>query len=105
MTIYKLFRKWTATMVGRYVRGQQVEGCEIVIEDDCDEVHVFLVTRFRENPVTNRSPEHNLLEQIFNEIPPTAHTKCLTWKQACRIMRGKVEPEWVLEDELVEQEA
>ncbi len=104
--IYSLFLAWANRMVGAYVRSQRVEYCEMSIDTiDPAKSRVFLIVLFRENPVTNESPEQNMLQRVFSEIPNSAHTAALTAKEATGILRGDREVEaWYLDDELVRME-
>jgi len=93
----KLFRK---TFVGQEVRRQIVQDVEIAADTMGGDIRYFARVFFRENPPTGESPEQDMLQRIFNTIPPYADILCSSWRTLKRVIAGKCpEAYWRLEDE------
>lgn len=101
----ELFKLWSSRMIGSRIREQLVEDCELLVDncpfpDGTAGPRLFLTVVFKEPPVDNVSPEHNLLQRVFSEVPKYASSPALTVEQALTIMAGKADPpSWYLEDE------
>ena len=95
----EIFRK---NFVGKEIRRQVVEFVEIIADTNGHggAVRYFAVVVFRENPPTNESPEMNVLQGVFSEIPPFADVLCSSWPEVQRLISGQCpEAQWRLEDE------
>lgn len=98
--------RFRATMVGQYVRGQKVDGVELLIDDNSPgrKWRYFLHVVFQENPhEPGASEEMNLIRSVFSEIPTYAVIRVddidelklrLIGYKAC------LAEEWRLEDEV-----
>jgi len=99
MTFDEAIRAFRQRFAGQVVRAQMVEDVEISAETYGDEVRYFARLFFRENPPTNQSPERNLLERVFSEIPPCADELCSSWEDLVAVVTGEKPADWRLEDE------
>lgn len=106
MNVDKEMRRWRKRMAGRCVRGQYVEDVELTVDtlgaDGSPRWLLRLI--FRENPVAG-SPEKRLLLRVFSDIPGDCWCRAWDEREAVRIMRGKVDPVWYLEDETADEVA
>lgn len=107
MTPYKGFEKdvlaFNRRVVGTLIRHQRVMAVEITIDTLDEPCRWFIRVLFQENPVQDISPEHNMLERIFSEIPDHAWCKPKDASELRAILRGKKAPAWVLSDEMPDQ--
>lgn len=103
MCFVTLLRAFQARMHGTTVRGQIVDGIELIVELNGPEPEpqIYLLAVFKENPPSGESEERNLLERVFNEIPPHATFRCEDEQHLRHVLMGEaVPPEaWRLEDE------
>ncbi len=101
MNASRVIRRFQRNYTGRRIRSQFVELVGIYIEvQPGGAIRYFPQVRFRENPPTNESPEKNMLQRVFSEIPPCADLMCLSWRELVRVVR-RYQPDlpWRLEDE------
>lgn len=92
------FRRRTA---GRIVRGQRVTGVELTADMMGPDfpVRFFLRVIFAEKPVSDISPEHNALQRVFDQTPRDAFAPIGSERELRRVLAGKIEPRWFLDDE------
>jgi hypothetical protein len=85
------------------VRGQYVEDVEITVDTLGKDgaPRWFLRLIFRENPASG-TPEEQLLQRVFSDIPKDCFCRAKDESEAVRIMRGRIGPVWYLEDEIAE---
>ena len=104
MNIDKAMKRFHRQFYGQFIRAQIVQDVEIVVDTIGGRLRYFARVYFRENPPTNESPEKNMLQVIFNEIPPYADVICYSWRELVKIISGKrPELHWRLEDEIRSQ--
>ena len=100
MNINKATKRFYRQFSGQLISAQIVQDVEISVDTIGGKLRYFARVFFRENPPTNESPEKNLLERVFSEIPPCADVICYSWRELVKIISGKrPELHWRLEDE------
>lgn len=101
MNITEAIETFRKNYIGTTVRAQVVECVEITVEVfGNDAPRWFLRAIFRENPASGDSPENDLLQRIYSDIPRSAFILCKSWDDAVRIItREDTETIWRLEDE------
>ena len=91
-------------VVGTHIRGQEVEAVSMEIERDPGyKPRYFLKVYFRENPPEHKSPEQDMLQRVFSEIPSHASCRFSSVREMRRVMLGKQEGVWILEDESMKE--
>jgi len=100
----KAIEDYRKQIVGLTIRGQKVEDIEIVFDTlgKDHSLRIFLNVLFQQNPVSNRSKEHNLLERVFSEIPSSAMLRHFTSiEQLLNVFKyNPLELDWILDDEV-----
>lgn len=99
MNIERAIKRFRRRFVGQQLRGQIVEDVEIAVETLDDDLRWYIRVYFRENPPTGCSPEQDLLERVFSDIPKYAYADCRCWREVCRVVSRRHVPDWRLEDE------
>ena len=99
-----LLRAFQERMRGKTLRGQIVDGVELIIElnGELPEPQIYLLAVFKENPPSGQSEERNLLERVFSEIPAHATLKLDDESQLLAVLTGDELVDslaWKLEDE------
>lgn len=88
---------------GAVVRGQVVEHAELVIDTLDRGVPRYIISLvFQENPPTNESPEMNMLQRVFSEIPKGAYITTSDAQEAHDILLSDASDsrfQWRLDDE------
>lgn len=106
MSFVDKFEEWSKKMIGRTVRGQQVEHCEMTVDTFNGPGHpirIILGVVFRENPPTNESKEKNLLQRVFSTITSGARLEPVTQDQLDSVFASEIPDEdWFLDDEISE---
>lgn len=104
MLSFPLLKAFQARLRGTTLRGQIVDGVELIVELNGPEPEpqIFLLAVFRENPPSGESPERDCLERVFSEIPAHARLKCASEHELRAVLMGDVsvpDAAWKLEDE------
>ena len=101
MNLVRRIEKYHRAVVGQVIRGQVVEHVEVVIDTNGKGagIRCFVHVYFRENPTTEESPEKNLLQRVFNDVPKYATSGMLSRRELLAILRSRRQPAWKLEDE------
>ncbi|MDD4888901.1 MAG: hypothetical protein PHU85_03150 [Phycisphaerae bacterium] len=101
MNLTKELRRYRDRVGGTLIRGQIVAGVELTADMLGADfpVRFFLHVVFTEKPVSNISPEHNLLQRVLDPTPREAFCVCRSERELLMVLRGKREPRWFLEDE------
>jgi len=100
MNMERILRRFRTAYVGRHIRSQIVEHVGLEICDYGDETHYFVRVYFGENPPAGDSPETDMLQRVFSEIPPSADMLCKSWSGAVSVMkRHQPDLPWLLYDE------
>ena len=97
----QVIKQFRDNYIGKFVRGQMVEEVGISIDTIGAGIRYFAILHFRNNPPTNESPEQNILELIFSDIPLSADILCSSWEELLLITQGPecVQQQWRLADE------
>lgn len=98
-----MLREFRERSLGSFVRGQIVEHAELTIDTlNRGDIRYIITVVFKENPPTNESPEKNMLQRVFSQIPKSAFITTSDPEEVQSILLSHASDEgqrWRLDDE------